>query len=120
MDDLFEFFPDPSIVEVVMKGDGIDYSAITEISDVSGILLQFLYQLPEPIITYDLHDSFVSASRMSIFLFPILRMNQFFINFKHKKGIKGTDKQKKVLKILIKMLPALHEEVLKLLLGFLG
>ena len=37
-----------------------------------------------------------------------------------KKGIKSKDKQKKLYKTLIRMLPDLHEEVLKLLAGFLS
>ena len=46
-----------------MRGDGIDYDSILDPHEIAGLLLQFLYQLPDPVIPFDLHDSFVAVTR---------------------------------------------------------
>jgi len=88
VEDLFEFFPDPAVSESVMKGIGIDYSSLAEPHEIAALLLQFLYQLPEPVITYDMHDSFVSAMSkyhpcrfrgFSLFLFFSFSLFLFFV-----------------------------------------
>jgi len=48
--------------------DGQEWASENEISNVTSVMKMWLRELPEPLLTYGLHQGFIEAASVSLFL----------------------------------------------------
>lgn len=58
--------------------DGQEWASENEISNVTSVMKMWLRELPEPLLTYGLHQGFIEAASLSLFLiFPFFETESF-------------------------------------------
>eukprot|EP01102_Stenamoeba_stenopodia_P003510 TRINITY_DN1358_c0_g1_i1.p1 TRINITY_DN1358_c0_g1~~TRINITY_DN1358_c0_g1_i1.p1 ORF type:complete len:1053 (-),score=361.84 TRINITY_DN1358_c0_g1_i1:129-3287(-) len=94
-EDLFSKPPDPALKKKIEAGE-LDFELIQNVHSVAGLLQIFLKELPEPLLTFELHNCFIGVA-----------------------DIAHEQTQRQVLRTLVEALPPLHVLALCRMLKFL-